>query len=263
MGMPIIVEITDDSAENSAQENNSFEKNAKPEAEKTMEEIFNYFREVDEKFSPFKKNSELMKINTGALNPENASAEMKEVFALSEETRQITKGYFNIELIKGVYDPSGLVKGWAIWNASKILASRGFKNFYISAGGDIQAQGRNSAGKPWNIGIKNPFNPKEIVKIICTGGKSRGIATSGTYEQGQHIYNPLNRASIIKDIVSLTVVGPNIYEADRFATAAFAMGGKGINFIENTAGLEGYMIDKNGTATQTSGFTAYANRDNS
>ena len=83
-----------------------------------------------------------------------------------------------------------------------------------------------------------------------------GMATSGTYIRGQHIYNPLDDKEIT-EIVSLTVIGPNVYEADRFATAAFAMGKEGINFIERTAELEGYIIHKDGIATLTSGFEKY------
>ena len=43
-------------------------------------------------------------------------------------------------------------------------------------------------------------------------------------------------------------------EADRFATAAFAMGKDGILFIENLPGFEGYAIDAKGIATMASGF---------
>ena len=103
--------------------------------------------------------------------------------------------------------------------------------------------------------INNPFNQKEIVKIVelC----DQGIATSGTYIRGQHIYNPFKKEDIITDIVSLTIIGPNVYEADRFATAAFAMGKEGVNFIEQLPGLEGYVIDERGVATMTSGFNNY------
>ena len=87
------------------------------------------------------------------------------------------------------------------------------------------------------------------------------MATSGTYIRGQHIYNPHNRVQTFDDIVSLTVIGPNIYEADRFATAAFAMGKSGIDFIESLPGFEGYIIDSNGIATMTSGFENYV-KDN-
>jgi thiamine biosynthesis lipoprotein len=61
----------------------------------------------------------------------------------------------------------------------------------------------------------------------------------------------------LTDIVSLTVVGPDVLEADRFATAAFAMGRDGIGFIEARTGLEGFAIASNGTATETSGFGAF------
>ncbi len=62
----------------------------------------------------------------------------------------------------------------------------------------------------------------------------------------------------LDDVKSLTVIGPDIYEADRFATAAFAMGRGGIDFIESLEGFEGYMIDASKTATFTSGFGRYA-----
>jgi thiamine biosynthesis lipoprotein len=84
-----------------------------------------------------------------------------------------------------------------------------------------------------------------------------GIATSGTYRRGQHIYDPHNTGAPLAEIVSISVIGPNVYEADRFATAAFAMGGQGINFIENLKGFEGYMINKDGIAIQTGGFVRY------
>jgi thiamine biosynthesis lipoprotein len=48
-----------------------------------------------------------------------------------------------------------------------------------------------------------------------------------------------------------------VYEADRFATAAFAMGKRGIYFIEQLPGFEGYMIDASARATFTSGFERY------
>ncbi|MER9313470.1 FAD:protein FMN transferase [Mesorhizobium australicum] len=84
----------------------------------------------------------------------------------------------------------------------------------------------------------------------------RGVATSGTYVRGQHIYNPHGIGGWIQDIVSLTVIGADVLEADRFATAAFAMGRDGILFIEQAPGLEGYLVDANGRATPTTGFGA-------
>ena len=243
MGMPVIVEAADESA-----------------APEDLEKVFSYFNYVDETFSIYKPDSEISKINRGKVKLEDAGKDVSEVFALSEQTKQLTGGYFNIVTPQGKYDPSGLVKGWAIYNAAKILEGSGYKNFYVEAGGDIQTFGHNPEGKNWSVGVKNPFDQSQIVKVVYLFGQ--GIATSGTYIRGQHIYNPHNPGSTISDIASLTVIGLNVYEADRFATAAFAMGKQGINFIESLQGLEGYMIDKDGMATMTSGWNQFTQISN-
>jgi len=239
MGMPITVEIAD--------ENSS--------VADVIKKVFEYFEYIDKKFSTYKPDSEISLINKGKILPKDQSQDMKTVLALSQATKEQTGGYFDINH-NGLIDPSGLVKGWAIYNAAEIIAQARFKNFYVEAGGDIEARGVNPSGQKWKVGIKNPFNQKEIIKVLAISGL--GVATSGTYIRGQHIYSPLDRAEI-KDIVSLTVVGTNVYEADRFATAAFAMGAKGINFIEQLKGFEGYLINKDGVATMTSGFENYSN----
>ena len=53
------------------------------------------------------------------------------------------------------------------------------------------------------------------------------------------------------------MIGPDVLEADRYATAAFAMGREGIHFIERTPDLEGYEIDSAGTARMTTGLKKY------
>ncbi len=236
MGMPVTVSIVDENA-----------------TKKVIDEVFNYFSYIDEKFSTYKKTSEITKINNGKIKQKDYTSDMKLVFKLSQQTKLETQGYFDI-FHNGKYDPSGLVKGWAIYKAAELLKNKGYKNFYVEAGGDIQVSGKNKKGEKWKIGIRNPFNRNENVKVLLIG--DRGVATSGTYIRGQHIYNPHDDKEI-RDIVSLTIIGANVYEADRFATAAFAMGKKGINFIESQKDLEGYMIDSNGIATYTSGFEKY------
>jgi len=237
MGMPITVELIDKKA-----------------AKADIKEVFSYFNYIDEKFSTYKQTSEISKINQGLLKKNEYSHDMKTIFRLSEQTKNETRGYFDVEH-EGKIDPSGLVKGWAVYEAAKLLQKKGLENFYIEAGGDIQISGKNSEGKYWTVGIRNPFDREEIVKVVKLYNK--GIATSGTYIRGQHIYNPKIKDAKLEEVLSLTVIGPNVYEADRFATAAFAMGKVGIGFIENLPGFEGYLIDKTGTATYTSGFKIY------
>lgn len=219
-----------------------------------IDAVYEYFTYIDKKFSTYKSTSEISNINSGKLHQNNYSKDMKTILALCNKTKQETNGYFNIEH-NGKLDPSGIVKGWAIWQAALLLENKGYKNFYVDAGGDVQVYGKNDQGKPWTVGIKNPFNEEEIVKVIAL--EDKGIATSGTYIRGQHVYDPKHPDKQLIDIVSLTVVGPNVFEADRYATAAFAMQKDGIYFIERLSGFEGYMIDKNGIATFTKNFDKY------
>lgn len=218
-----------------------------------FDEVFDYFRRVDSKYSTYKPDSEISRINDG-LPKTKWSSEMKSVLELCEQTRQLTKGYFNINH-EGKIDPSGLVKGWAVKNAADLLVAKGVTNFNVEAGGDIQVSGHNDHNQNWSIGIRSPFETSDIIKTVEVS--SEGIATSGTYVRGQHIYNPFNSQESLDQVKSFTVIGPNIYEADRFATAAFAMGWDGISFIESVRGLEGYMVTDDRMATYTSGFERY------
>lgn len=239
MGMPIEIEVVGEGAEGA------------------LDAAFAYLVAVDERFSTYKEESEISRINRGELESEDASPEMQEVFAIAEKTKKETDGYFNIRRPDGSIDPSGVVKGWAIRNAANLIRKAGHENYFVNAGGDIAMNGKNAKGEEWSVGIRNPFNIQEIVKVVYPRGK--GIATSGSYIRGDHIYNPKNPEEKLRDVASITVIGPDVLAADLMATAAFAMGKDGIAFIENLPGFEGYAIDAHGTATMTSGFGAYTN----
>lgn len=241
MGMPITLDIADAWVTDEA-----------------FDDVFDYFQYVDEKFSTYKDTSEISRFNRGEITLEQASADMRQIFALAEQTRLETEGFFDIRH-NGAVDPSGIVKGWAIYNAAALLREDGFRNFYVDAGGDVEIAGKNHQGQNWRLGIRNPFNIHEVVKVLSLS--ECGIATSGSYIRGDHVYNPKAPDQRLNEIVSITLIGPNVYEADRFATAAFAMGRSGISFVEALDGFEGYMIDKNGKATFTSGFSQYVNVD--
>lgn len=241
MGMPIAIEIVDSTA-----------------TEAVIDEVFAMFRTIDSVFSPYKETSEISRLNRGEIALADTSLPVQTIFLLAEQTRLETNGYFNI-IRDGRYDPSGIVKGWAIQRAADLIAGSGFRNYSVDAGGDMQLAGNNQHGGPWRVGIRNPFNIHEIVKVLAL--TECGVATSGTSIRGDHIYNPHQPGTLVSEIVSLTVVGPNIYEADRFATAAFAMGRDGIGFIAQLEGFEAYQIDRHGRATYTGGFARYIAHD--
>ena len=237
MGMPITVEIVGEAKAG------------------LVDDVFAYFAAVDQRFSVFKPDSEISRINQNRLAEPDFSREMREVLALADRTKRESRGYFDIRRADGTLDPSGIVKGWAIRNAASLIRASGVDNFYVDAGGDIQSGGKTADGKDWRIGIRSPFNEAEIIKVLVP--KGRGIATSGSYVRGHHIYDPYQPLMQIADIVSLTVIAADVLEADRFATAAFAMGKSGIHFLQQQPDLEGYVVSVNGVATLTSGFGAF------
>ena len=71
MGMPITIEAVDEVASTDL-----------------FDEVFSYFRRIDERFSTFKETSEITAINNQQVAEADWSAEMKEVMALAEQTRQ-------------------------------------------------------------------------------------------------------------------------------------------------------------------------------
>lgn len=240
MGMPITVEVLDPGI-----------------TIEQLDAVFDFFASVDEQFSLFKDTSEISRINRGECRPEKYSDDMRAILALCALTKQQTGGYFEIAH-DGRLDPSGVVKGWAIQQAAGRLRAAGWRDFFIDAGGDIQVSGTRY-GAPWRVGIRNPFRRQENIKILAL--TDCGIATSGTAVRGQHIYDPFQAGVPLREVVSLTVINSSVLDADRFATAAFAMGRRGIQFIEALPGFEGYQIDVSACATYTSGFERYVSHE--
>ncbi len=239
MGMPIEVEIVGEGAR----------------VEAVLEETLRSLESVDEQFSTYKDSSEISRINRGEIDLGDISPLMREVFDLAEKTKRETAGYFDMRRPDGRLDPSGIVKGWAILRAANLIEREGCDNYVVNAGGDIASHGKDAERHEWRFGIRNPFVPHGIVKVVTPRGK--GLATSGSYIRGDHIYNPHAPERPLKEVVSISVLGPDVLEADRFATAAFAMGEEGVQFIESLIGFEAYQIGTNGIASMTSGFEAY------
>ena len=212
-------------------------------------DVFNYLRQIDRRYSPFKPNSLVSQINNGSLIASRYDSELRKIIRLCQWTKKKTAGFFN-PYHNGRFDPSGLVKGYSIKQAADLLYRRGFRKIYLEIAGDIQLYGP----KPWRVGIANPFNPAEVIKVVAL--KNRGIATSGQYYQQGHIYNP-HKTVISGDIVSVTVIGPNVDLADRLSTAVFAMGKNGPAYLRQQSKYAGYFVTSDRKAFWTDNFTQY------
>jgi len=81
------------------------------------------------------------------------------------------------------------------------------------------------------------------------------VATSGAYERGDHVLDP-HSGLPPTDVLSVTVIGPDLASADAYATAAFAMGSLGPHWTARLRGYEAMTIMADGTVFSTQGFPA-------
>jgi thiamine biosynthesis lipoprotein len=235
MGMPVTVAVVDEPANGEA-----------------LDAVFNDFTLLDRTFSPYLFDSSVSRINRRELRWEDAGQLVNQAIDLCRLYERATDGYFSA-WIDGRFDPSGLVKGWAIDRACSILDRFGYRDYFVDAGGDVQTRGRNVKGAAWRVGIRHPVERDKVARVVLASGLA--VATSGTYEKGEHIRDPHSGAPA-NAWLSFTVVGPDILQADVFATACFAMGTAGLEFVTRVAGYEAYAIDRQLRATYTEGFDA-------
>ncbi|HMB22715.1 MAG: FAD:protein FMN transferase [Chloroflexota bacterium] len=134
-------------------------------------------------------------------------------------------------------DFGGSAKGWAAHQAMKRLQADGPS--LVNAGGDIAVSGVRADGSPWQIGIANPFQREENIETLFL--ESCGVATSGKDRRRwtrngvtqHHIIDPATSQPAETDLLTVTVVAPDVMQAEAAAKAAFILGSRaGLEWIE-------------------------------
>ncbi len=197
---------------------------------------FAWLHEVDRRFSPFRPDSEVSLLSSqSALVRGGISADMAEVLELCEIVEALSDGAFDIRRHRpdGAPDPTGIVKGWAVDRAGTILEAAGVTRFCLAAGGDVLARGGRAPGVPWHIGIAHPRVPGATALVL--EAEDLAVATSGITERGEHIIDGRTRR-VARELLTLSVAGPELGRADAYATAAFAMGRDGLRWVESLPG---------------------------
>lgn len=205
---------------------------------------------IDTTFSTFQPDSQLSRMARGELTLDACAPEMRTVLARCKQLHHDTGGYFSA-YAAGRLDPSGYVKGWAIEQASDILATAGSTNHAVNGGGDVQCVGHAAPGRPWRIGIAHPHRPGQLAGVVA--GADLAVATSGTAERGQHVIDPHTRGRPAT-LASVTVIGPRLADADAYATAAFAMGADARDWLEQLPAHWGFAVTTDGSTWSTSGW---------
>jgi thiamine biosynthesis lipoprotein len=234
MGMPIVVDVRDEAGDD------------------VLEELFDWFREVDERFSTYKESSEISRLNRGELHIRDCHPDVRVVLARCDELREDTDGYFDARYASLLQvDPSGLVKGWSVDRGGELLEGHGVANYSINAGGDIRTRGAALPDPAWRTGIQHPVLLDRIAAVV--EANDLALATSGTYVRGEHIVDP-HTGEPPSGLLSVSIAGPDLGTADAYATAAFAMGELGGAWTATLRPYESFIILADERSYATPGF---------
>ena len=230
-----------------------------PQAAAAVEQLFDELREVDRVFSLYRDDSDLSRLTRGEIGRADCHPDVAEVARLCELAQQRTDGWFDPQLPPHDdpdgplrWDPTGLVKGWAVERASHALAARlaavlPGHDHCVNAGGDVMAHAARIDTPPWRIGIEDPADRSRLLDVAEV--RSGAVATSGTAARGAHIRDPFTGAPATA-LLSVTVTGPSLLWADVHATAAFARGPGAAAWLTGLADHSALLVDGAGQVTR-------------
>ncbi|HVV99506.1 MAG TPA: FAD:protein FMN transferase, partial [Planctomycetaceae bacterium] len=133
-------------------------------------------------------------------------------------------------------DFGGLAKEYAADRVAATVESLGIRHGLVDLGGDIRLFGPHPGGEPWQIGIRHPLCPKELLATVPV---SQGaIATSGEYErcitiEGRrysHLLHP-RTGWPVHGLASVTVINDQCLVAGSVCTIAMLKGHAGIDWL--------------------------------
>jgi len=205
---------------------------------------------ADAVFSTWKEHSPINQLRRGEITVAEAPREVATVLEACAMARSLSDGWFDPWAMPGGLDPSGFVKGWAAQHALGALSMPGVTGGIVNAAGDVVASGSPGPCRPFRVAILDPSDRRRFACVVELDG---GIATSGTYERGEHLIDPPTGQPVAR-AASASVTGPDLGLADALATALAVAGPAGLAFIEPIEGYEGYVIGYDGSWQSTANF---------
>ncbi len=220
-------------------------------ADHPVAQAFAQLRTVDEVFSTWKADSQISRLRRGELGLEACGQEVRDVVRLCERAKDLTQGWFDADLPDGagghLFDPTGLVKGWAVQRACVRLAEAlPDADVLVNAGGDIAVSCGRADTEPWRLAIENPLDRQAVLASFEL--RTGGVATSGTAARGTHIIAP-DTGRPAEALASVSVIGPSLMWADVYATAAFARGPGCVDWLRTLTDYTWLVVSPTGHVT--------------
>jgi thiamine biosynthesis lipoprotein len=169
----------------------------------------------------------------------------------------------SIQLPAGIgLDFGGVAKGWSAQQAVGRLQAYG--PCLVDASGDIAISGLRAGGQPWQIGVADPLHPDRDLAELMLG--RCGVATSGRdrrrWQQDgvwrHHIIDPRTGMPAETDVLSATVIAPDLIWAEIAAKTAFILGSHaGLAWIEERPALAAILVLEDGRSLFSARMEGY------
>jgi FAD:protein FMN transferase len=175
-------------------------------------------RAVDATFSPYQPRSLVSAVRRGELLPGAYPPPLVDVLTRCAAMRAATDGWFDAWAPPGGFDPSGLVKGWAVDRAATLLRLAGIEQFTIWAGADRLSY-RDRATEAFALaGTAYPRHGVPRVVDPHTGGPAHSRGPAG-------------------------VSGPQLSTANAYAVALNAIGAPGVSWFPTLDGYRAVLVN--------------------
>ncbi|MFD7308808.1 FAD:protein FMN transferase [Promicromonospora sp. NPDC059942] len=229
---------------------------AAPVVRPAIGRVFKHLRAVDRVFSTYRADSDVLRLARGELDLADADAMVGEVLRESLAAEVATHGRFSAWW-RGWFDPTGLVKGWAVEQATAahlvpLLAEPDVAAVGVNAGGDLQLHTDPAADWRWRVGVADPADRTAVLATIVVDDGA--VATSGTAERGLHVVDPATGRPATT-VRSATVVADRLSHADLWATTAVVAGFDDLGWLADAHTAQGLLVAPDGRIRRWTGGT--------
>ncbi len=162
-------------------------------------------------------------------------------------------------------DLGGIAKGFATDEVVKILRQNGVESGIADLGGNIFVLGTKPNGKPWTIGLQNPFDTKGSI-FATVGVVDKTLVTSGPYERYfekngkryHHILDTYSGFPVENGLMGVTIISDSSIDADALSTTIFALGlEEGMKFVEGLNHIDAVFVTNDYKVYTSPGIKEY------
>lgn len=158
-------------------------------------------------------------------------------------------------------DLGGIAKLYIVHAGMRVLTDHGVQRAMINGGGDVEVTA-TQAGRPWRIGVRDPRAPERLLGVLEL---RRGfVISSGDYERYfmrdgkryHHILDP-RTGFPSQGPRGVTLVARDMKLVNGFSLGIMVLGkAPGIRLVQSTPGLDGLIVDHDGSLWMSHGFKA-------